>query len=62
MIGRTAGMSPHYFSELFKQSVHISPHQYVLRRRIEHARDLLNDPGVTILEAAIRAGFSDLIP
>jgi len=54
-----AGLSTHYFSELFKQSVHVSPHQYVLRRRIERARKLLSDPRVTVLEAAVRSGFSD---
>jgi AraC family transcriptional regulator len=54
-----AGMSPHYFSELFKQSVHFSPYQYVLRRRIDYARRLLSQPTVTVLEAAMRSGFSD---
>ena len=57
-LAETAGMSPHYFSELFKQSVHFSPYQYVLRRRIQHARKLLHDPGVTVFEAAVRSGFS----
>jgi AraC-like DNA-binding protein len=55
----TAGMSPHYFSELFKRSVHFSPYQYVLRRRIEHAQKLLHEPAVTVFEAAVRSGFSD---
>jgi len=54
-----AGMSPHYFSELFKQSLHFSPYQYVLRRRIERARQLLSEPSITVLEAAVRSGFSD---
>jgi AraC family transcriptional regulator len=58
-LAHTAGMSPHYFSELFKQSLHLSPYQYVLRRRIEHARRLLHEPGVSIFEAAMRSGFSD---
>lgn len=58
-LAETAGMSTHYFCELFKDSVHVSPHQYVLRRRIERARKLLSDPGVTVLEAAVRSGFSD---
>ena len=58
-LAETAGMSTHYFSELFKQSVHVSPHQYVLRRRIERARKLLADSRVTVLEAAVRSGFSD---
>ena len=54
-----AGMSAHYFSELFKQSLQLSPHQYVLRRRIERARKLLNDPAITVFEAAVRSGFAD---
>jgi AraC family transcriptional regulator len=33
-----AGMSPHYFSELFKQSTGRSPHSYVLLQRIERAK------------------------
>lgn len=55
----TAGMGPHYFSELFKQSLGISPHQYVLRRRIDRGRRLLHNPSISVLEAAVRTGFSD---
>jgi AraC family transcriptional regulator len=58
-LAKTAGMSSHYFSELFKKSVQFSPYQYVLRRRIERARKLLHEPGVTVFEAAARTGFSD---
>jgi AraC family transcriptional regulator len=58
-LAKIAGMSPHYFCELFKQSLRFSPHQYVLRRRIARARNLLVDPRVTVLEAAVRSGFSD---
>lgn len=58
-LAQTAGMSTHYFCALFKQSLQVSPHQYVLQRRIARARSLLNDPGVRVLEAAVRSGFSD---
>jgi len=58
-LAEIAGMGPHYFSELFKQSLGISPHQYVLRRRIERGRKLLHNPGISVLEAAVRSGFSD---
>ena len=54
-----AGMSSHYFAELFKQSVGFSPHQYMLRRRIQRARKLLQDSNMRILEAGVRSGFSD---
>src|SRR5262249_21305547 len=58
-LAEIAGMSSHYFSELFKQSLGISPHQYVLRRRIDRGRKLLHDPSISVSEAAIRSGFSD---
>lgn len=58
-LAATAGMSPHYFAELFKQTVGSSPHQYVLRRRIEHARRLLHNSKMRVLEAGVRSGFSD---
>jgi AraC family transcriptional regulator len=58
-LASTAGMSSHYFSELFKQSLHVSPYQYVLRRRVERAQQLLSQPSITVLEAAVRSGFSD---
>jgi AraC family transcriptional regulator len=58
-LAETAGVSPHYFAELFKQSTGLSPHQYVLRSRVGLARELLRDSRVTVFEAAIRTGFSD---
>jgi len=58
-LARVAGMSPHYFSELFQKSVGRSPHQYVLRRRIERAKESLRNPKRTVLEAGLSAGFEN---
>jgi AraC family transcriptional regulator len=58
-LAETVEMSPHYFSALFKRSTTFSPHQYVLRRRIERARNLLHDPAISVFEAGIRSGFSE---
>ena len=52
-----AGMSPHYFSELFKRSTGRSPHNYVLLQRIERAKQLLRDPKRSIIDAGLDAGF-----
>jgi AraC family transcriptional regulator len=52
-----AGMSSHYFSELFKQSTGRAPHHYVLLQRIEHAKQQLRDPKRGIIEAGLDPGF-----
>jgi len=54
-----AGMSPHYFSELFKQSTGRSPHNYVLLQRIERAKQQLRDPKHSIFDAGLDAGFQN---
>jgi len=58
-LARVAGMSPHYFSELFRNSVGRSPHQYVLSQRIERAKESLRDRKRSILEAGLSAGFEN---
>ena len=54
-----AGVSPHYFSELFKQSTGRTPHHYVLLQRIERAKQHLRDPKCSIIEAGLDAGFQN---
>jgi len=54
-----AGMRSHYFSELFRRSAGSSPHQYVLSRRIERAKESLRNPKRTVLEAGLSAGFEN---
>jgi len=54
-----AGMSPHYFSELFRQSIGRSPHSYVLVQRIERAKQLLRSPKCTIIQAGLDVGFQN---
>ena len=46
------------FPRLFRRTVGISPHQYVLRMRLRHARALIL-AGCSLAEAAIAAGFVD---
>ncbi|HEY2798269.1 MAG TPA: AraC family transcriptional regulator [Thermoanaerobaculia bacterium] len=54
-----AGMSPHYFSELFRRSMGRPPHQYVLSQRIERAKKSLRNPKHSVLEAGLSAGFDN---
>lgn len=54
-----AQMSPHYFSQLFKQSTGVTPHQFVIRARVERARELLISRKWSIAEVAKMVGFVD---
>ena len=53
-----ACMSPNYFSSLFKQSTGYAPHQYVIRHRIERAKQLLLEEKFTIVDIAYSLGFA----
>lgn len=52
-------ISAHYFSQLFKQSTGITPHQYVIYCRIERAKELLTQGKLTIPDVARIVGFVD---
>jgi AraC family transcriptional regulator len=46
-----------HFIRSFKQAVGIPPHQFLIRRRIERARELLEDERNSIAEVASKTGF-----
>jgi AraC family transcriptional regulator len=52
-------MSPNYLISLFRASMGMTPHRYVVQQRLERARQLLEQPGMALLEVAHRCGFKD---
>lgn len=53
-----AGLSVSHFKVLFREATGISPHQYVIRRRVERARSLLGAGELPISRVAAEAGFA----
>ncbi len=51
-------MSPHYFSEVFRNSTSFSPHRYVTHRRIERAKQMLAERDRKLGEIAAALGFA----
>ena len=58
-LATVAGMSPHYFAELFRKSTGYAPHRYVLLRRIERAKLGLCDTGRSVIEVGLDVGFQN---
>jgi AraC family transcriptional regulator len=56
-LGAVACMSPFHFARLFKSTTGLPPHRFVLRARVDHARDLLTDPTLSIQHVAQVVGF-----
>jgi AraC family transcriptional regulator len=51
--------SHYYFCYLFKQSMGVCPWQYVIRSRVERAKNLLKNRDFSIYEVALACGFSN---
>ena len=53
-----AQLSPNYFTRSFKQSTGFTPHQYVIRQRVEKAKQLLVEGQLAIADIALEVGFA----
>ena len=53
------GISRFYFCRLFKKSTGITPHQYLIKCRIERAKVLLKQEKLSITDIAFEVGFSN---
>ncbi|MBW4694943.1 MAG: AraC family transcriptional regulator [Lyngbya sp. HA4199-MV5] len=54
-----AQLSPYHFLRLFKQSMAITPHQYILQCRLTQAKHLLQHSELSLVEIAAQTGFCD---
>ena len=54
-----AGMSKYYFLRLFKQSMGITPYQYLIQQRMKKAKRLLKQGKLSIVQIAAECGFSN---
>jgi AraC-like DNA-binding protein len=57
---RHAGLSPFHFLRVFRRVTGVTPHQYLLRRRLARAAKLLAEEALPITEVALESGFADL--
>ena len=53
-----ANLSQYHFSRQFKRSTGITPHQYVIQRRVKRARELLASTDLSVGDVASAVGFT----
>jgi transcriptional regulator of acetoin/glycerol metabolism/AraC-like DNA-binding protein len=58
-LAAVAGVSVHHFAREFKRSTGVAPHDYLVQKRVDRAREMLARTGWSLSEVAFAAGFSD---
>ncbi|WEF26196.1 AraC family transcriptional regulator [Klebsiella aerogenes] len=51
-------LSEYHFARMFRQSMNLAPHQYVMQRRMSKAQNLICHGSQSLTEIAMRCGFS----
>jgi AraC family transcriptional regulator len=54
-----AGVSITHFSRMFRESTGQSPHQFVLHRKVDRAKELLRAAEMRVLDVAVACGFKN---
>ena len=59
-LARVAHFSRYYFLRAFRRAFHATPHEYLTRKRIERAKELLAASELTVTEICFEVGFESL--
>ncbi len=59
-ISRQACFSRYHFLRLFRQAFNKTPHQYLVERRIEKAKELLGSRDLRVTDVCFEVGFQSL--
>ena len=58
-IARRCNVSRSHFYQVFRQELGCTPHEWLVRTRLEQARALLRRPGLSLADIAAQCGFAD---
>ncbi len=59
-LARAAHFSRYHFLRAFRRAFHATPHEYLTRKRIERAKELLAQSELTVTEICFEVGFESL--
>lgn len=58
-VAQVAGISPYYFSKVFKEETGMNFSEYLTELRMERAKELLSNPQYSIKQACVEVGYAD---
>src|SRR6266404_3025570 len=56
-MAQSVGLSTAHFARMFRKSTGETPHQFVLRQKLERAKAMLRAPDARVLDVAVACGF-----
>jgi len=59
-ISKQACLSRYHFLRLFRDAFDTTPRQYLIKRRIDRAKELLRTPSMSVTEVCFKVGFQSL--
>jgi transcriptional regulator GlxA family with amidase domain len=58
-VASATGLSRMHFAAQFKAATGLRPHEYLLRRRVERAQEMLVGTGMSVVDVAQSVGFQN---
>ncbi len=58
-IAADCGLTPSYFTRQFAASTGMTPHRWLLKMRVEAAKQLISEGRLSLVEVALSCGFAD---
>ena len=59
-LARIANFSRYHFLRAFRAAFYATPHEYLTRKRVERAKELLAESELTVTEICLEVGFESL--
>jgi AraC-like DNA-binding protein len=59
-LSQAANLSCYHFLRAFRGAFHMTPHEYLTRKRIERAKELLAESNLLVTEICFEVGFESL--
>jgi AraC family transcriptional regulator len=56
-MAQSVDLSSAHFSRMFRKSTGVTPHQFVLRQRVERAKEMLRSADARVMDVAVACGF-----